>query len=639
MSNPYLSFLASLGGPSGSHSSLKKLAASPAPPAALDPSPSNRPHSPSVSSPHHRTNKDSHSDHTSNKGGPSKHSNGYSPNHHVHRHERSANTHSNHHDPYPRKGSNDKDRRHHSNVDNEPSSRRFDSSEMPRARKRHARSRTWSRSRSRSRSRSPSPRRYQRSHRSRSRSRSRNRAPSRPRRRSRSPGHRKRSRSRSRSRSPYRYRHHDTKVRNGHTHAHTSRPRSRSPRPIHQHRRRSRSRSTSQGRGRKSRSRSTGRGRGKSPSPKRDQAKARRSKSPDQKKEPSPVSARIRPPTPTPTPTPVPAPASIPAPASARAPEPAPSPSPSPSPSPAPTPAPYPELSSDPKSPPQLISVSHVASHFDDDTSSFSTLSSPSSFTPSPPYQPTLTQLSPTKESSPVKKRRLESLLPESTFSSPSALSTPSPLSFRTSSERDSALVSPSHEDDTDEARPAPSQQSLEMELFGAMAKPRKKEVSEKKLKASKATKAPKTSTVSKNSVPPSDDEEYGSLGSKKEAKPTKSNGARKRPLKKDTKEAKERTREVVIIKTSNGKATATIKQVPYAKPRSSVSVSSTKTQKTPIEFSKSTSGAQGGSTTTAPSTTGAGPRRTSILHSDQIVASAMNRYKNRKYCPLVAPD
>ncbi|KAF9371388.1 Nucleosomal histone H3-Lys79 methylase [Podila verticillata] len=161
------------------------------------------------------------------------------------------------------------------------------------------------------------------------------------------------------------------------------------------------------------------------------------------------------------------------------------------------------------------------------------------------------------------------------------------------------------------------------------MAKPLKKVVSEKKSKASKATKALKTSTVSKKSAPPSDDEEYGSLGSKKEAKLTKSNGARKRPLTKDTKEAKERTREIVIIKTSNGKATATIKQMPYVKPRSSVSVSSTKTQKTPTESSKSTSVSQGGSTTTAPSTTGAGPRRTSILHSDQIVASAMNRYKN----------
>ncbi|KAF9304766.1 Nucleosomal histone H3-Lys79 methylase [Mortierella antarctica] len=162
------------------------------------------------------------------------------------------------------------------------------------------------------------------------------------------------------------------------------------------------------------------------------------------------------------------------------------------------------------------------------------------------------------------------------------------------------------------------------MELFGAIAKPPKKEVPQKK------PKALKTSKVSKMPAS-SDDQEYGTLGSKKEPKSTKSNGQRvKRPLNKKAKEAKERTREIVVITTGSGiKATATTRHVPYiTKPKSSVSVSSTKFQKSPTESSATTpTSAHGGSTSTTPST--GGPRRLSILHSDQIVASAMNRYKN----------
>ncbi|KAF9328676.1 Nucleosomal histone H3-Lys79 methylase [Podila minutissima] len=128
-----------------------------------------------------------------------------------------------------------------------------------------------------------------------------------------------------------------------------------------------------------------------------------------------------------------------------------------------------------------------------------------------------------------------------------------------------------------------------------------------------------------------SDDEEYGTLGSKKEPKSIKSNGQRvKHPLNKKAKEAKERTREIVVITTGSGiKATATTRHVPYiTKPKPSVSVSSTNSQKSPTESSATTpTSAHGGSTSTTSST--GGPRRPSILHSDQIVASAMNRYKN----------
>ncbi|KAG0026715.1 Nucleosomal histone H3-Lys79 methylase [Podila clonocystis] len=161
------------------------------------------------------------------------------------------------------------------------------------------------------------------------------------------------------------------------------------------------------------------------------------------------------------------------------------------------------------------------------------------------------------------------------------------------------------------------------MELFGAIAKAPKKEVPQKK------PKAPKSSKVSKIPVS-SEDEEYGTLGSKKEPRSTKSNGKRvKHPLNKKSKDVKERTREIVVITTGNGiRATATIRLVPYTiKPKPGVSVSSTKLQKLPTESSTTATVAHGGSMSTTPST--GGSRRTSILHSDQIVASAMNRYKN----------
>ncbi|KAG0083058.1 Nucleosomal histone H3-Lys79 methylase [Podila epicladia] len=158
------------------------------------------------------------------------------------------------------------------------------------------------------------------------------------------------------------------------------------------------------------------------------------------------------------------------------------------------------------------------------------------------------------------------------------------------------------------------------MELFGAIAKPPKKEVPQKKPKALKTSKMPASS----------DDEEYGTLGSKKRPKSTKSNGQRvKRPLNK-AKEAKGRTREIVVITTGDGiKATATTRLVPYiVKPKPDVSAPSTKSQKSPTESSATTpTSTHEGSTSTTPST--GGPRRTSILHSDQIIASAMNRYKN----------
>ncbi|KAG0247150.1 hypothetical protein BG011_001939, partial [Mortierella polycephala] len=124
--------------------------------------------------------------------------------------------------------------------------------------------------------------------------------------------------------------------------------------------------------------------------------------------------------------------------------------------------------------PPQQYSYLDV-----EDTSSFSTLSSPSSLSPSPSPQPASRQPSPQIETAPIKKRRLEDISQiEVPYSSPSSLSSLSPeRNIRASSERgigpgsadeSSYASTPDLSIDRVPTEPIP-QRSLEAELFGVI--------------------------------------------------------------------------------------------------------------------------------------------------------------------------
>ncbi|KAG0336293.1 Nucleosomal histone H3-Lys79 methylase [Podila humilis] len=321
------------------------------------------------------------------------------------------------------------------------------------------------------------------------------------------------------------------------------------------------------------------------------------------------------------------------------------------------------EASNDTRTPPQASSFLQNVSHGTDldDTSSFSTLSSPSSFSPSPPYNPTVAHISSAKDLSlsPLKRRRLESHLAgsptySSNSSSSSVLSSPSPPRiFHASLEVDLMRPSPVHYDDDmyrkqeSDQRVASSEKhrpSMETELFGTASTklPKKSTAEEKRL----------TSPLSKKPSTGSDSEEYANLGSKKLEEQTTANsstipkgsngqsrGVAKRPLtRKDSiGPKKELSREVVVIKIGNDvKPLVTVKLVPYTKSKSSNSIKSevaAKAQKVSAEADSKSNlavGVNGGSAkSTLTTLTGTGVRRSSILHSDQIVASALSRYKN----------
>ncbi|KAG0247149.1 Nucleosomal histone H3-Lys79 methylase, partial [Mortierella polycephala] len=132
------------------------------------------------------------------------------------------------------------------------------------------------------------------------------------------------------------------------------------------------------------------------------------------------------------------------------------------------------------------------------------------------------------------------------------------------------------------------------------------------------------------NGIESDSDGEYGSLGSSltKERRPSqsKSKSSSKRPVHSGKQPRRQsikdtnRTREIVTINTEKGTVTSATVEGSPTPTKSSQGNRSLSISDIPKDSS------QKSSTTIS---TGTGPRRMSILHSDQIVAAAMSRYKN----------
>ncbi|KAI1308417.1 Nucleosomal histone H3-Lys79 methylase [Mortierella claussenii] len=195
------------------------------------------------------------------------------------------------------------------------------------------------------------------------------------------------------------------------------------------------------------------------------------------------------------------------------------------------------------------------------------------------------------------------------------------------------------------------------MELFGVASQPSrktsenstdKKQQPERKrgVSTKKTSTGVKTGALTGANKDEEDDEEYISLGSDMKGRPAPdmASSKPKHPISKPRAEVK--TREIVMINTLKG--TVTFSKAPVmdntskasrsnSRPSSSVksSGSFSKEARTKEERATTTTTAtpiavNGSSSATAAVVSGsAGSRRMSILHSDQIVAAAMNRYKN----------
>ncbi|KAF9581968.1 Nucleosomal histone H3-Lys79 methylase [Lunasporangiospora selenospora] len=286
-----------------------------------------------------------------------------------------------------------------------------------------------------------------------------------------------------------------------------------------------------------------------------------------------------------------------------------------------------------------------------DGSSPFSTLSSPSSYSMSPPPQSTSRAVSPTKELTPLKKRRMDSTLYADDLSStPSSLSSLSPNQSRQSTpdhEPHSTvpIVPPSSGRQNDEQAQrrhgsdhqplhehTNSPASLEMELFGLPAadkeKARANQVKDRSTIATRPSSKPgATKSISKkHSDSESDDGSFqNALGSLRkssnnpETLPKKANGHSVVAPKSGQKTTPSSRRHLVIINTKTGSVTA------HTGSGSSSTVSKVRNG----SLGNSNGASKRPTVQAHTSTNGAGPRRMSILHSEQIVASAHGRYKN----------
>jgi len=187
------------------------------------------------------------------------------------------------------------------------------------------------------------------------------------------------------------------------------------------------------------------------------------------------------------------------------------------------------------------------------------------------------------------------------------------------------------------------TQESLEMALFGALSKPA---TAVRKDTTSSQKDAKKKSRKQVKDVDEDDDDDSEAfLGTAPKPK-TKSSVPKKkaetngkRPL--HLKESGA-TREIVVINLSKGSVTTrTINTPPKAKvqtgnngkAKAQKSTSKPKPVLDPSPPKKATAALSGATSTAAPPTGNGSsfPRKMSLLHSDQIVAAAMSRYKNRK--------
>ncbi|KAG0213529.1 Nucleosomal histone H3-Lys79 methylase [Mortierella sp. GBA30] len=254
-------------------------------------------------------------------------------------------------------------------------------------------------------------------------------------------------------------------------------------------------------------------------------------------------------------------------------------------------------------------------------------------------------------ELSPLKKRHLEDVRStEAPYSSPSSLSSLSPdRSNRTSHDRD---IVPSNTDplapadaesmdqdfannttSTDRPTKEPvSQQTLEMELFGTVFSNSNNTINGDANSAKSSTnntdrssKAPKASHAAKSKA--IEGGSKGSLGSiRKELKKNQSSlSSKKTNVHASGAKAPKGTREIVTINTQKGTVSTSIVNI-----TSISSLSQGNGQRSPVNVTQPTTAKDPGQKSAPTNTNGAAPpRRMSILHSDQIVASAINRYKN----------
>ncbi|KAI8595583.1 hypothetical protein EDD21DRAFT_390844 [Dissophora ornata] len=287
-----------------------------------------------------------------------------------------------------------------------------------------------------------------------------------------------------------------------------------------------------------------------------------------------------------------------------------------------------------------------------DDASSFSTLSSPASFSPS--LSPRSMPPSPIKELSPIKRRRMENIAQaEASYSSPSSLSSLSPdrrnhaspergsrpsdldISPYPSTPSEAEIAAQNQTNGTvHHLTKAPaSQHSLELELFGVADGDKGRGGSKNRNGTNKKQEngvASKTTPAIKSNGE-DNEEEYASLGSL--ATELKGNGlstknsnshAGNHQMRRHSIKALKGTREIITINTKKGTVTSAV--VPISPKPKSIQKNGHRPSKS---ISSSKESKEDSQKLTNSTTNGSGARRMSILHSDQIVAAAMNRYKN----------
>jgi hypothetical protein len=132
--------------------------------------------------------------------------------------------------------------------------------------------------------------------------------------------------------------------------------------------------------------------------------------------------------------------------------------------------------------------------------------------------------------------------------------------------------------------------------------------------------------------VEDTDEEEYGSLGSIVKDEPSlnnQSNGHLGANGKRSSLDNVRTSREIVTINTQKGTVTSKTVKIFQKPPKPSNGAAIQRPSKSTSSVNISKESSQKHSSSSA---AGAASRRMSILHSDQIVAAAMGRYKNRKW-------
>ncbi|KAG9325495.1 hypothetical protein KVV02_007526 [Mortierella alpina] len=281
-----------------------------------------------------------------------------------------------------------------------------------------------------------------------------------------------------------------------------------------------------------------------------------------------------------------------------------------------------------------------------DDMSSLSTLSSPaSSFmsmstSTSPILRSAQLPQSPSKHGlSPLKKRHLEDILQaEASYSSPSSLSSLSPdRSNRTSYDRELGVSSgdPSTPAEAETARhdfnssdsptdrlskePA-TQQSLELELFGAVLSNSNRDGNGGDTNGTGSTKNGERSLPKSSKV-------LSSLDSERKIRADQQRSLKKTNRHSGPAQLPKGVREIVTINTLKGTVTSSIVKTPL--PVKPIQGSGTQAIVPVVQANTNKDAVQKPVGANANGNSAASTRRMSILHSDQIVAAAMGRYKN----------